>query len=305
MSDNFKVKVLMLKGKDGDGKGISSISKTGTSGLVDTYTITLTDGTKSTFTVTNGAKGDKGDTGPQGQQGVKGDTGPQGPQGVKGQDGQSINEIKKTSTSGLIDTYEISLTDGTKKSFTVTNGKGIKSITKTSTSGLVDTYTITYNDDTTSTFTVKNGDSASESVKEWITLVDESKTTENLNTIEFNLANAELHDEFRMYFEIDKNANANGKDSNLTININGMTVGYYLFNSKWDNYYYEYCEIEKLPKPKITVIPLSTLNPKYNNINSSIMLNNVGKETGTGKLIFSFPTGYNYTGTIKVQLYAR
>lgn len=304
MSEYYRkpiVKILMLKGKDGDGKGISSISKTGTSGLVDTYTIAMTDGTKSTFTVTNGAKGDKGDTGPQGQQGVKGDTGPQGPQGVKGQDGRSIKEIKKTSTSGLIDTYEISLTDGTKKLFTVTNGKGIKSITKTSTSGLTDTYTITYNDDTTSTFTVKNGDSA----KEWITLVDESKTTENLNTIEFNLANAELHDEFRMYFEIDKNANANGKDSNLNININGMPVGYYLFNLKWDNYYYEYFEIEKLPKPKITITSFSTVNPTYNRTESSIMLGSVGKETGTGKLIFSFPEGYNYTGTIKVQLYAR
>ena len=57
MSEYYRkpiVKILMLKGKDGDGKGISSISKTSTSGLVDTYTITLTDGTKSTVTVTNG-----------------------------------------------------------------------------------------------------------------------------------------------------------------------------------------------------------------------------------------------------------
>ena len=132
MSEHYKpiVKILMLKGKDGDGKGISIISKTGTSGLVDTYTITLTDGTKSTFTVTNGAKGDKGDTGPQGSQ------------GVKGKDGNSIEEITTTGTSGLVDTYEISLTDGTKRTFTVSNGKGIESIAKTSTSGLTDTYTI-------------------------------------------------------------------------------------------------------------------------------------------------------------------
>ena len=129
-----------------NGNGISSISKTGTSGLVDTYTITLTDGTKPTFTVTNGAKGDIGE---------KGDT---GPQGVKGQDGNSIKEIKKASTSGLTDTYEISLTDGTKRTFNVSNGKGIKSIAKTSTSGLTDTYTITYNDGTKSTFTVRNGE---------------------------------------------------------------------------------------------------------------------------------------------------
>lgn len=36
------------------GKGISRITKTGTSGLVDTYTIIFTDGATSTFTVTNG-----------------------------------------------------------------------------------------------------------------------------------------------------------------------------------------------------------------------------------------------------------
>lgn len=36
-------------------KGISSITKTSTSGNVDTYTITYTDGTTDTFTVTNGS----------------------------------------------------------------------------------------------------------------------------------------------------------------------------------------------------------------------------------------------------------
>lgn len=39
-----------------DGRGISSIAKTGTTGNVDTYTITYTDGTTSTFTVTNATK---------------------------------------------------------------------------------------------------------------------------------------------------------------------------------------------------------------------------------------------------------
>ena len=41
-----------------DGVGISNIAKTGTSGLVDTYTITMTDGTTYTFTVTNGDASD-------------------------------------------------------------------------------------------------------------------------------------------------------------------------------------------------------------------------------------------------------
>lgn len=43
--------------KGDTGNGISNISKTGTQGLVDTYTITMTDGTTYTFTVTNGQNG--------------------------------------------------------------------------------------------------------------------------------------------------------------------------------------------------------------------------------------------------------
>ena len=77
---------------------------------------------------------------------------------LKGQEGQSIKGITKTGTDGLVDTYTITLTDGTTSTFTVTNGKEISSISKTGTSGLVDTYTINFNDGTTSTFTVTNGD---------------------------------------------------------------------------------------------------------------------------------------------------
>lgn len=56
-----------LKGDKGDtgnpgspgqtGVGISTVAKTGTSGLVDTYTITFTNGTTTTFTITNGQNG--------------------------------------------------------------------------------------------------------------------------------------------------------------------------------------------------------------------------------------------------------
>ena len=76
---------------------------------------------------------------------------------LKGENGNSIASIAKTSTSGLKDTYTITLTDGSTTTFEVENGKGISSIAKTATSGLIDTYTITYTDNTTSTFTVTNG----------------------------------------------------------------------------------------------------------------------------------------------------
>lgn len=68
-----------------------------------------------------------------------------------------IQSIAKLSTSGLADTYRITLADQTVFDFTVTNGRSVNSITKTGTAGLVDTYTIRYNDGTSSTFTVTNG----------------------------------------------------------------------------------------------------------------------------------------------------
>jgi len=78
-----------------DGVGIANIEKTSTAGLVDTYTITLTNSNTYTFEVTNGAKGDTGD---------------------------GIARIEKTGAEGLVDTYTITMTSGSSATFTVTNG---------------------------------------------------------------------------------------------------------------------------------------------------------------------------------------
>ena len=63
-----------------------------------------------------GEQGPKGETGPQGEQGVPGNN------GVNGQDGISIVSIVKTETNGLVDTYTITFSDTTSKTFNVTNG---------------------------------------------------------------------------------------------------------------------------------------------------------------------------------------
>ena len=96
-----------VKGDKGDdGRGISKIEKTASSGLVDTYTATFSDGTAAgSFTVTNGAKGDKGDKGATGPQGPKGATGPTGATGATGQRGSqwySGTAVTGTSTTGAV-----------------------------------------------------------------------------------------------------------------------------------------------------------------------------------------------------------
>ena len=115
-----------------DGIGISSIAKTNTNGLVDTYTITYTNGEVTTFTVTNGAQGIQGI---QGKPGLDGHTpvitiqndkwyidGVDTGKSAVGVVGNGIEKIEKTKTEGLVDTYTIIYTNGSTTTFTVTNG---------------------------------------------------------------------------------------------------------------------------------------------------------------------------------------
>ena len=135
-----------------------------------------------------------------------------GPKGDKGDDGNGIANIAKTSTSGLVDTYTITYTDGSTSTFEVTNGKdgmngrdgvdgadgvGIASIAKTGTQGLVDTYTITMTNGTTTTFTVTNGSDATQVQSDWSqsdsTAVDFIKNKPTIPTIPATATQSEIN----------------------------------------------------------------------------------------------------------------
>ena len=141
LADDTEVTTTSVRGATGakgdkgtDGRAITSVTKTGTSGLVDTYKIQFSDNTSTTFTVTNGS---------------------------------SIKSIAKTGTSGLVDTYTVTLTDNTSSTFTVTNGNGIASITLqsgTHAAGTSDVYKITFDNGQYTTFSVYNGLNGSGSV---------------------------------------------------------------------------------------------------------------------------------------------
>ena len=86
--------------------------------------------------------------------------------GPIGLTGNGISSITKTGTSGLVDTYTITFTNGNTTTFDVTNGNGIDRIEKTATVGNIDTYTIYFNDNSTSTFEVANGEVTREELEE-------------------------------------------------------------------------------------------------------------------------------------------
>lgn len=105
-----------LKGEKGDtgstgatGNGITNITKTSTSGLIDTYTISYTNGDSSTYTIANGKDG---------RDGVN---------GTNGQDGQAATITVGTTTTGEAGTNASVTNSGTSSNavfnFTIPQGE--------------------------------------------------------------------------------------------------------------------------------------------------------------------------------------
>lgn len=160
------------KGEQGErgiaGNGIASTT------LNSNYTLTLnfTDGTSYTTAPIRGVKGDKGDKGEQGLQGIQGETG----------DGISSIQINADDTITINLDRGQSYTTGPLRGPIGLTGNGISSIEKTSTSGLVDTYTIAMTNASTNSFNVTNGYSPTATVVKnngvaTITLTDKNGTT--------------------------------------------------------------------------------------------------------------------------------
>lgn len=129
------------KGDKGDqGKSILAIFPISRNHGVTVYSIFYSDGSTDSFTIQDGVDGNQGIQGLPGENGytpvitigsnghwfIDGeDTGitARGPKGEKGEQGNSIVSIEKISTSGNVDTYRITYSDGTTSTFTVTNGE--------------------------------------------------------------------------------------------------------------------------------------------------------------------------------------
>lgn len=164
-----------------------------------------------------------------------------GAKGETGATGNGISSIEKISTSGLVDTYTITFTNGTSTTIEVTNGRGIISIAKTGTVDYVDTYTITYNDGTTSTFDVTNGEVTEEEFNDVVDelnylyddlpKVEEEGTNLTLdNTRKGKMSNVLKGNDLDQYTTTGKNKlnSLSNYSAGSTRTSNGVT---YLFNS--------------------------------------------------------------------------
>lgn len=140
--------------------------------------------------------------------------------------------------------------------------------------------------------------------KEWVELLNErERTVTDLQNVEFDLATNESHSEYWMRFKIGQHTGENIVNGKLDINLNGASIGYYMFARDYSKNA-EDISIHIYMQPIGMIEFVRTPNNIDFNGLSVTRIGSVGKETGTGKLTFRFVA--NYTGTIKdVKVCAR
>ena len=113
-------------GGSGEVRGISSIEKTSSEGLVDIYTIYFTDNTITTYTVTNGKNGANGKDGVNGKDGENGKDGADGKDGLTPFIGENGNWWIGETDTGVKAAADDSIPVG---SGNVTEAEGVNTVT--------------------------------------------------------------------------------------------------------------------------------------------------------------------------------
>lgn len=141
-------------------------------------------------------------------------------------------------------------------------------------------------------------------VKEWAELLNESeRTVTDTQNVEFELSTSESHSEYWVFFMIQKHTGENTVNGQVTIKINGATLGYYMLAQDYSKAIID-VSIHAYMQP-VGVIDYTRSSVGIGSNSIQVARNAmVGEETGTGKLTLRFPA--NYTGKINnVKVYAR
>ena len=139
-------------------------------------------------------------------------------------------------------------------------------------------------------------------MKEWVELLNESKEVTDQKIVEFSLANADSHEEYWIYLQIEKHTGTGQCKGNCKPTINGAYIGFYTLNvdfaTKLDASYHIWT------KP-VNVLEMArgTNSIQTNTVQMLRQVEQNGNETNTGKFTLEFPA--NYTGKITAKIFGR
>lgn len=146
------------------------------------------------------------------------------------------------------------------------------------------------------------GNEVAEMGKEWVELLNESKEVTDQKTVEFNLANADSHEEYWIYLQFGNHTGTGQCKGNCKPTINGAHIGSYTFNvdfaTKRDASYHIWT------KPvNVLEVARGINSMQSNTVQMLRQVEQIGNETNTGKFTLEFPA--NYTGKITAKILGR
>lgn len=138
----------------------------------------------------------------------------------------------------------------------------------------------------------------------WEKVYDGSNTiAEEISVFEVDLAKNDPMKEFQLWLKLDQNMAADwGAAKNISVTVNGETIGYFFFSHRL-NTYVEFYEERSLEAMTVAKRCMSVVNLSYNVTPSMWMVEQGVKRQNNGKLSISFPAPY--AGKITAKVYGR
>lgn len=138
----------------------------------------------------------------------------------------------------------------------------------------------------------------------WEKVYDGSNTiAEEISVFEVDLAKNDPMKEFQLWLKLDQNMAADwGAAKNISVTVNGETIGYFFFSHRL-NTYVEFYEERSLEAMTVAKRCMSGANLSYNVTPPLWMVEQGVKRQNNGKLSISFPAPY--AGKITAKVYGR
>lgn len=138
----------------------------------------------------------------------------------------------------------------------------------------------------------------------WEKVYDGSNTiAEEISVFEVDLAKNDPMKEFQLWLKLDQNMAADwGAVKNISVTVNGETIGYFFFSHRL-NTYVEFYEERSLEAMTVAKRCMNVVNLSYNGTSPMWMVEQGVRRQNNGKLSIHFPAPY--AGKITAKVYGR
>ena len=138
----------------------------------------------------------------------------------------------------------------------------------------------------------------------WEKVYDGSNTiAEEISVFEVDLTKSDPMKEFQLWLKLDQNMAADwGAAKNISVTVNGETIGYFFFSHRL-NTYVEFYEERSLEAMTVAKRCMSVTNLSYNVTSPMWMVEQGVRRQNNGKLSIYFPAPY--AGKITAKVYGR